>query len=750
MSDRYESPSPRHYIIVVHGIGEQRHNETTVEVVNRFATARAKEKPISSYEALLPGSLSSLSVRRKGGGQGWSEFEGIRVDSADKSEPFDGTRATGEAVGRNFRFVDMRWADILQDHHRVFSSSTKQWTGSLLARLKPPFTQNPVSETWVMPLLEEMMETLLPIQGLLKWYAPEVEKTIYQDVIGDIHLYGDYTRTRGQAVRRFHAQLDQIHLRDYIQWCRFERTSRDEPYVPPVYTIIAHSLGSVLSFDALVYAFAKDSIREGNGRHDSGSLPFPGYTEQEDSEHESWLGLLSDLRKPPHDSRLPYPQENWAGLGACYAQFRKSYGIRPPSTDAPPAGDLPLLLWRDHVKHFITLGSPIDKFVVLWHHNYRHMGPNYSAKDAWSEGWLDDTITHRIIHYNVCDEQDPVGHHLDVARHCAAYNNVFRTDLPVAYRDVVFRRYAVPGLAHVQYWKDQELFDRLIREVIDERPAPQAVQVSSDSNSHLGQLIDEQFFEVAGVYDTALAWAYARVPLIASVTAGVLLSYGWIGWYYWGFSPSCILALLAGILLWSCPRPLEAYRQEVQTEHVAQKNPLIKRLLPWKFHRGILANVVAGAVAWRRILISLNDHPNPATKKSDAEKNQIRLSLETAGNFRSVFRNRIIGGTLVFLIAAAGTWCGRMYLGVAADRLARPPWWYVTILTLTTVSTVYLITMGYVAYIFVCKKKAIPTTSGSKHEAPSLLGNRLPESRSAEMTAPLTCGACRDPRQGFS
>lgn len=725
MSDDNGSSRPRHYIVVVHGIGEQRHNETTVEVVNRFATARAKEKPGSPYAALLPGSLSSLSIRRKGGGQGWSEFEGIPINPDNESKPFDGTRAT-TTLGKNFRFVDMRWADILQSHHGVYGSSTKQWTASLLARLQPPFTKAEVSEPWVMPLLKEMKETLLPVQDLLKWYVPAIEKTVFRDVIGDIHLYGDYTRTRGQAVRRFHAQLDQIHLRDYIEWCRFERTCRDEPYVPPVYTIVAHSLGSVLSFDALVYAFAKDSIREGSDRHESGSLPFPGYTEQEESEHESWLGLLSDLSKPPRDTTLPHPHENWATLSACYAQFRKRHGIRPPTTDAPRAGDLPLLLWRDHVKHFITLGSPIDKFCVLWHHNYRHMGPMYySAKDAWCKGWLDDSITHRITHYNVCDEQDPVGHHLDVARNCSAYNKVFRTDIRATYRDVVFRRYAVPGLAHVQYWKDQDLFDRLIREVIDEQPAPQADGTRSKTQSHLGQLVEKQFFDVSGVYDMALVWAYARIPLIASVTTGLLLSYGWIGWHYWGFSPSCALALLGAILLWICPKPIEAYRKEVKTEHVARAHKLTKRLLPWKLHRGILANVVAGAVEWRRILLSLNDHPNSVTQKAVAEKNEIRLSLETAGNFNRVFRLRIIGGAAVFLLASGVVWCCHEYLSAAADYAARPPAWYVAILTLMTVSAVYLITMAYVRYIFACMKKAVHTASHSEQDE-----CRVPESTS--------------------
>ena len=54
MSHQTNTSSPRHYIVVVHGIGEQRHNDATGEVVNRFATARAKDKPQRPYAALLP------------------------------------------------------------------------------------------------------------------------------------------------------------------------------------------------------------------------------------------------------------------------------------------------------------------------------------------------------------------------------------------------------------------------------------------------------------------------------------------------------------------------------------------------------------------------------------------------------------------------------------------------------------------------------------------------------------------------
>lgn len=714
MSDGNGPSCPRHYIIVVHGIGEQRHNETTVEVVNRFATARAKDKPGVPYAALLPGSLSSLSMRRKGGGHGWSEFKGIPIDPAenvDQSETFDGTRAT-ERSGNNFRFVDMRWSDLLQTHQTDFGSPPERWAAALIKRLQPPFTPVNWSANWVMPLLCEIEQTLMPMKGLLTYYSKEAARAVFQDVIGDVHLYGDYARTRGQAVRRFHRVMDEIHLRDYVQWCRFERTSADENYVPPNYTVIAHSLGSVLSFDALVYAFAKESIRDGTARHVSGCLPFPGYTEREDSDQESWLGLLSELMREPRRPNLPSAAENWAGLGIRYVQFRQCHGATMPKSNASLLyHDCPLLLWRDHVKHFITLGSPIDKFLALWHHNYRHMGlSHHSFFPAWSDNWLEDTNRHPITHYNLCDEQDPVGHHLDNTLECPNYRKIFNTTIPVTYRDVVFRRYSVPGVAHVQYWKDQALFDRVIKEVIDEPSAPEA----DSEGANWGLFVDKEFVEVDGVYDMALVWAYIRIPLIASVITGLSLSYGWIGWRYWGFSLSSVFALLAGILLWICPRPFEIYGMEAKTQYAARQHWLMKRLLPWRPRRGIFANLVAGSVAWRRILILLNDHPNQAFEVTDAKNRNVRLSLKTAGNFKIVFRNRIFWGVLIFLSAAAGAWCDQLHLCTTAESSVRPSVWYVATLVVLTVSTVYLITMGYVGYVFQRMKKTM-TPESTKH-----------------------------------
>ena len=704
-----------HYIITVHGIGEQAENVTSLEVVQRFAEVRQKKSAYLRYRALLPANLSSYSVRRKGHGPGWSEFRGIPVDPKDKyQDPFDGTRES-KTAGKNFRFFDLRWADILQDHQAKFSSRVEAWTGALLNRLEPPFTPPRWCAPWMNPLLKEIDATVIPFQRILKKYKPAVAKRIFDDILGDIHLYGDYTRTRGQAVRRFHASLDQIHLRDYEQWCRFERTSADEHYAAPKYTIIAHSLGSIMSFDALTYAFANSHIRSGRTPHSSGSLPFPGYTEQGNDEKESWGSLIKNIQKPPRHSDWPCGKDN----------FHAFKNMHPQLTEEFPA--IPLLLWRNNVANFITLGSPIDKFHVLWHHNYRHMGlMHHSIPDEWAEDWLETERPPRIPHYNLCDEQDPVGHHLEVTQECQNYKKVFDTSIPVTYRDVVFRRYPVPGAAHTQYWKDQELFDILINSVIDSptvQPQPHDIPGSPVSKG-TDRFVQPSFIEVPGFYRKALEWAYFRIPLITAVITGLLLSYGIIEWHRKGFSLSYLSAILIALLLWGMPRPSKGYKKEVNPveeveekeeneeipvlEHQQAQSPSIEKdswakhwWERWKLRPSLFTNLVRGAVTWRRILIWLNQHKNQAFTINEALENDVRLSLKSSGGFKHNVIRRVVVGVF-FLVSSFAFlmygWCPLVTPNQVS--LTVHDWMAVPTVVIFIISTCYLSVMAYVGIVF--------------------------------------------------
>lgn len=595
----------RHYVIVVHGIGQQKLNETALEVAHRFAEVRQK-KPAGYYKNLLPSYLSAQSVRRGGMGHGWSEFNGIPVDPSGNTGEFDGSPAT-DTSGMNFRFVDLHWAHILQRHQERYASPVEKWATALLERIDEK--KGVVPEGWIPPwatsLLHSLVDTALPVKRLLAFRYPELAKLIFTDFLGDVHLYGDYARTRGRAVRHFHVILDEIHLRDFIDWCHHDQArGRHTTYEPPVYTIIAHSLGSIMSFDALVYAHAKADVRrmKGSADHPCPSLPFQGYTFDREAERESWAYLIEQLKETKRVQELK--------------------SMYPQLSDSPP--EIPFLMWRSHVRSFVTLGSPIDKYHVMWFQNYLHMGLKTKDgrtpekfKTEWADGWLE--ADNKIVHYNLCDEQDPVGHHLDVAQATMNYGRMFDTRIPVAYRDVVFRRYAIPGYAHIRYWDDGDLFTGIVNEVIDS---------GNQSNFQRGYFLESKFREGDGsVYKKALVWAYFRIPLGAALLTGLLVAYALFG----GVAIYRLGALLAAVLLWTCPRPMEAYAEEGRPEK--KEKPTFWRR--WKLKRSILAHLVMGVVEWRRVLTLLSE--GKSSHKETCLARGLRVAFKEEGKSGSEF-----------------------------------------------------------------------------------------------------------------
>lgn len=116
------------------------------------------------------------------------------------------------------------------------------------------------------------------------------------------------------------------------------------------------------------------------------------------------------------------------------------------------------LSWIERVHSFSTLGSPIDKHLIL----FPEMWYLFSSKTTWRP------LSHKIRWRNYCDCADPVGFDLDTARlqlkawGCDAFE--FRPE-----DDQVFRRYLFPGKAHGDYFRDDELFKHLIENAIEPR-----------------------------------------------------------------------------------------------------------------------------------------------------------------------------------------------------------------------------------------------------------------------------------------
>lgn len=658
----------RHYVIVVHGMGVQRESETAYEVIHRFAEVRKSLDPDShiTYRNLLPTSLSSQTVLA-GKGHGWAEFRGIPVDPADDTGPFDGLPATVSS-GRNFRFVDLRWSQILAEDEEDYACKLKVWTEALREKFKSVLPA-PLQVHWADLLLQQIQNSALTVQAALTYYRPAWAKMIFEDILGDIHLYGDYARTRGKAVRHFHLVLDEIFVRDFLDWCRQEG---DAPYQLPRLTVIAHSLGTMMSFDALMYAFANTAIREGTGLHPCPSLPFPGYTEKRRDEDDMWETLASELESRKLEERI-----------------RQITG----TTVLPKSPTIPFLFWRDCVKEFITLGSPIDKFHTLWYQNYLHMGfLNVSTiSPDWADGWM-EKVTTKITHVNLCDEQDPVGHHLDIAQTTSNYSKVFDTDTDVAYRDVIFRRYPIPGVAHIEYWRDHRLFRGIIWYVMNLRPPEEPSQPA--------YFAMDSFRELEGVYGKILVWAYFRISLIAAMTTGVLLIYGIGGLAYFGFSIGSVLALIAACLLWMWPYSTQAYREE--TDLRLTGNPSLRRVQlffrRWRPRQGLFANLVAGAAEWRRILILQSQ--GEASSLEEALKQHTRMSFKTQGGFWRNVWWRYVSGLVWFVAAGVYLSFHPVNWDTSHDSVGQLAAQAVAILSLC-----YLGTMGFVTWAFLRAKQ---------------------------------------------
>ncbi|HUR46416.1 MAG TPA: DNA/RNA non-specific endonuclease [Candidatus Saccharimonadales bacterium] len=116
------------------------------------------------------------------------------------------------------------------------------------------------------------------------------------------------------------------------------------------------------------------------------------------------------------------------------------------------------------VKGLMTIGSPIDKHIVMWPELWKDL--DAPAKPA------DNPIQWR----NYYDNGDPVGFELDTARAWLKENrwkSALNETKPGDYfdfteaHDIGFTRYALPGKAHNDYWEDPEVFGHFVGEVIE-------------------------------------------------------------------------------------------------------------------------------------------------------------------------------------------------------------------------------------------------------------------------------------------
>lgn len=509
-----------HYIIVVHGIGEQRANETVLAVVNRCAEARSVDE--EGQVRWPPGDVLSLGMASGQPGP-WLEFENVpeRWPPASRG-PFLGVPPIGGGVGANLRFVDVHWADLLKEDFKAVGEAPERWAANLLGRLerksrhaasaggRPP--------RWALETLRLLRDTVVLVRRIMAlrgWKS--YDDLVFNRFLGDAQLYGEYAKTRGRAVRLFHRLISDIE--------------EEDPQAR--YTIIAHSLGTVMSLDALLYAHAPLELRAEAVDSSVANLPFPGFLDPDGK--CDVRGPLQNLRvrrdqQPAGASPSPPPG---AGRGLRIAH-ELAGGDPGPALDRGDADCLAFLdtSWVDRVDSFVTLGSPIDKFLVIWWLNYR-----YLLDGSWAT-----PRARKIRHLNYCDEQDPVGHKLDVAAGAPVFEQVFDTE-----EDQVFNRYAIPGAAHVQYWKDLPLFRWILSRTVDGCSRTGYLPVAAGAGAASKPVAKPDWFDER-IYSKVLAYTYKLIPWSVIALDFAAFTWAWYSTSWHGRALATVLFVLVSLV----------------------------------------------------------------------------------------------------------------------------------------------------------------------------------------------------------
>ena len=117
--------------------------------------------------------------------------------------------------------------------------------------------------------------------------------------------------------------------------------------------------------------------------------------------------------------------------------------------------------WAKLVKGIMTIGSPLNKHIVLWPRLWQELKP--SPKRIFCEP---------IVWRNYYDLGDPIGFDLEITREWLLQNGwLSSTAAPGVFQfakthDYGFVRYPFPGKAHNDYWEDPEVFGNFIDGVI--------------------------------------------------------------------------------------------------------------------------------------------------------------------------------------------------------------------------------------------------------------------------------------------
>ena len=259
--------------------------------------------------------------------------------------------------------------------------------------------------------------------------------------------------------------------------------------------------------------------------------------------HDALAQILATFRKlyPDHTPEI-YIVAHSEGtvisfLGLLGALSGRAVTDPDDKSDAPVAVDDS---WILYVRGYMTIGSPIDKHIVLWPALWDDLNLRSDIASngnvVFGEGGATRlSIARRIEWRNYYDHGDPIGFQLDTAAALLKHHHCEAFDFDSTH-DHGFSRYWLPGKAHNDYWSDAEVFGHFIEDVV--LPTGKAVPPSSswlvDKVSMLIPYALTFLLHFAGVFllykavtqvpNAKAAVVFDRLPLQIALLAVLLMS----------------------------------------------------------------------------------------------------------------------------------------------------------------------------------------------------------------------------------
>lgn len=165
--------------------------------------------------------------------------------------------------------------------------------------------------------------------------------------------------------------------------------------------------------------------------------------------------------------------------------------------------------WLQRVRGYMTLGSPIDKHLLLWPHLF----------DTFDLSKAQQELGNGHIQWrNYYDYGDPVGFRLNTARLWLQQKGCAVFEFDKDQHDIGFARYMLPGKAHNDYWGDKAVFEHFVSDVIARRDEPARAVESKSANDRASDLNPDGCKRPRTRW-----WTYIISPSVPYVLSAVLL-----------------------------------------------------------------------------------------------------------------------------------------------------------------------------------------------------------------------------------